>query len=326
MCNIIVRNTSLEKDVQAAGNVTINRSQSLLAAKGRVPVLAPSRGDRARLEALLSDVWTRELLPFPGMTVRARNEHLIRTSAHSMMRKLSVTSITSQFTKRSPSLASVTRGYSEDESVEDDDVSVPASPLRSNSETAPALEIHLSHESGCSTNLSAIEDDSDHTPSTLRVHNTSKAASNMASSDNIRNPRRRMRIAKSPSAWQLGSGGPHLSVSASPTAPAALRTRSSNGPELGRQFSRLSDKSARSACPAIDGVGRRGARNRTAAAELGQLNGAVDHLDVDGRKHSASSRFPTPTPPPSSTSPSKSGASRWSRVEMLRRGAVAFFR
>jgi hypothetical protein len=88
---------------------SINRSQSLLATSHRLPLLAPSRGDRARLEALLSDVWSREVLPFPGMTVRARSEHLMRSSATSVIRKLSVASIASSFTKRSGSITSLTK-------------------------------------------------------------------------------------------------------------------------------------------------------------------------------------------------------------------------
>lgn len=70
-------------------------------------MLAPSRGERARLEALLSDVWTKDVLPFPGITTRSRSEQLVRASASSMMRKLSVVSITSSFTRRSSSLASL---------------------------------------------------------------------------------------------------------------------------------------------------------------------------------------------------------------------------
>lgn len=70
-----------------------------------MPVLAPARSERARLEAFLADVWSREILPFPGMTTRARSEHLVRTSASTVMRKLSVASITSSFTKRSGSLS-----------------------------------------------------------------------------------------------------------------------------------------------------------------------------------------------------------------------------
>ena len=105
---VILKNTSVEREAAvSASKSSINRSQSLLTTNARIPVLAPSRGDRARLEALLSDVWTRGVLPFPGITVRARSEHLVRSSASSVMRKLSVASIASSFTKRSSSNASM---------------------------------------------------------------------------------------------------------------------------------------------------------------------------------------------------------------------------
>jgi len=107
LSQVIIKNTSALKDSPSSlSSTAINRSQSLLSTN-RVPVLAPSRLERVRLESLLSDVWTREILPFPGMTGRARSEHLVRASASSMMRKLSVASIASNFTKRSGSLASL---------------------------------------------------------------------------------------------------------------------------------------------------------------------------------------------------------------------------
>ncbi|KAK3694652.1 hypothetical protein B0T22DRAFT_526496 [Podospora appendiculata] len=108
LCQVILKNTSVVKDAPSSGaGSQINRSQSLLTTNSRIPVLAPSRGERARLEALLSDVWTRDILPFPGITARSRSEHLVRSSASSVMRKLSVVSIASTFTKRSTSLASL---------------------------------------------------------------------------------------------------------------------------------------------------------------------------------------------------------------------------
>lgn len=76
---------------------------SLLTTNNRIPVLAPPRGERAKLEALLSDVWTRDVLPFPGITARSRSEYLVKASASSMMRKLSVASITGSFGRRSHS-------------------------------------------------------------------------------------------------------------------------------------------------------------------------------------------------------------------------------
>ncbi|KAI0176199.1 Dbl homology domain-containing protein [Hypoxylon sp. FL1284] len=110
LCQVILKNTSTVKDTtSAAPTAQINRSQSLLTTNTRIPVIAPSRGDRARLEALLADVWSRKILPFPGITSRSRSEYLVRSSASTVMRKLSVASITNSFAKRSASAASVTK-------------------------------------------------------------------------------------------------------------------------------------------------------------------------------------------------------------------------
>ncbi|KAL5320978.1 hypothetical protein ACEPPN_011788 [Leptodophora sp. 'Broadleaf-Isolate-01'] len=117
LCQVIIKNTNAFKET--ASSASINRSQSLLTTN-RIPVLAPARADRIRLEALLADVWTREILPYPGMTSRARSEHLVRASASSMMRKLSVASIASNFTKRSGSMASLHMTAEDDESGEHD--------------------------------------------------------------------------------------------------------------------------------------------------------------------------------------------------------------
>ncbi|KUJ22716.1 Dbl homology domain-containing protein [Mollisia scopiformis] len=115
LCQVIIKNTNAFKE--SASCVNINRSQSLLTTN-RIPVLAPSRAERIRLEALLTDVWTRDILPYPGMTGRARGEHLVRASASSMMRKLSVASIASNFTKRSGSMASLHLTTEDDESAD----------------------------------------------------------------------------------------------------------------------------------------------------------------------------------------------------------------
>ncbi|KAI1839947.1 hypothetical protein JX266_013849 [Neoarthrinium moseri] len=116
LCQIILKNTTTIRDSGGAGSESpINRSQSLLTTTARIPVLAPSRSERARIEALLTDVWSRKVLPFPGITTRARSEHLVRTSASTMMRKLSVASITNSFSKRSTSSASLNTIKASDE-------------------------------------------------------------------------------------------------------------------------------------------------------------------------------------------------------------------
>ncbi|KAI8632332.1 Dbl homology domain-containing protein [Xylariaceae sp. FL1651] len=117
LCQVILKNTSTVKDASCANlPPSINRSQSLLTTNSRIPVLVPPRGERARLEALLADVWSRKILPFPGMTTRSRSEHLVRSSASTMMRKLSVASLTNPFAKRSVSTANLLR-----RTVDDDD-------------------------------------------------------------------------------------------------------------------------------------------------------------------------------------------------------------
>ncbi|KAI8960904.1 Dbl homology domain-containing protein, partial [Daldinia sp. FL1419] len=114
LCQVILKNTSTMKDNSSSIPPQINRSQSLLTTNSRIPVLAPSRGERARLEALLADVWSRKVLPFPGITYRSKSEHLVRSSASTVMRKLSVASITSSFAKRSTSTASVPKSSEEE--------------------------------------------------------------------------------------------------------------------------------------------------------------------------------------------------------------------
>lgn len=81
----------------------------------------------------MTDVWTRDILPYPGMTGRARGEHLVRASASSMMRKLSVASIASNFTKRSGSMASLHLTNEDDETPDIDLVKTSTKRPRSDS-------------------------------------------------------------------------------------------------------------------------------------------------------------------------------------------------
>lgn len=99
---VILKNTSgiRQNSGHAATTLGIRRSHSLLTTKARVSFLAPARSERARLETILADVWSREILPFPGMGVRSRSERLVRSSASTVIRKLSVASISSSLAKR----------------------------------------------------------------------------------------------------------------------------------------------------------------------------------------------------------------------------------
>ncbi|KAI9892962.1 MAG: hypothetical protein M1814_000846 [Vezdaea aestivalis] len=117
---VVIRNTHALKEAQhpSDNNSTsgpnspaksVSRSQSLLSTN-RIPLLTPRRSERVRLEASAADLWSRDIIPFPGMSVR-KGEHLIRASASSVMRKLSMASIA----KRSQSFGSLAQTPRADE-------------------------------------------------------------------------------------------------------------------------------------------------------------------------------------------------------------------
>lgn len=94
--HVMIRNTNALSGVAGSHDESqdvMGRSQSLMSTN-RIPILTPRRSDRTRLEHVLSKVWTREYLPYPGMASN-RVEQLIRASANSVMRKLSKTSVSS---------------------------------------------------------------------------------------------------------------------------------------------------------------------------------------------------------------------------------------
>lgn len=141
---VIIKNTSGSKDGFGTSSAasTVSRSQSLLAT--RVPVLAPPRSERARIEALLSDVWSHDRLPCPGMTARSRPDYLVRSSASTVMRKLSVASFASTLSKRS--------GSTKQKKKTSDSISSPLSPENQSghdqvdgARTRPD-EVQLAHE------------------------------------------------------------------------------------------------------------------------------------------------------------------------------------
>ena len=102
---IIIKKTNSPKEngeTPAPEPECLSRSQSLLSTH-RIPVLAPKRTERQRIETAMSDVWTRDRLPFPGMTGN-RGSYLIQRSATSVMRKISKASMTTTIsTKRTVS-------------------------------------------------------------------------------------------------------------------------------------------------------------------------------------------------------------------------------
>jgi hypothetical protein len=114
-CQVIIKNTQAQKLPDAPPTFSpsiVTRSQSHMS-PNHIPTLAPRRAERIRLETVLEDVWTKDALPFPGMSNR-RVENQIRASANSVMRKLSMASIASNFSRRSPSFSSMSNTRSED--------------------------------------------------------------------------------------------------------------------------------------------------------------------------------------------------------------------
>lgn len=115
LSQVIIKNTQALKLPESNPTFSpgaVIRSQSHMCSN-HIPTLAPRRAERIRLETTLEDVWTKDALPFPGMSNR-RVENQIRASANSVMRKLSMASIASNFSRRSSSLSSATQARSDD--------------------------------------------------------------------------------------------------------------------------------------------------------------------------------------------------------------------
>ncbi len=89
---VIIKNTFSNKENgdSPIRSGTLSRSKSFMSTN-RMPLLAPRRGDRQRIVQKMSEVWTKDRLPYPG-TISHRGGHLIRASANSVLRKLSMAS------------------------------------------------------------------------------------------------------------------------------------------------------------------------------------------------------------------------------------------
>lgn len=107
---VIIRNTHNPEEwheFRQPSTAAVNRSQSHMTSN-RIVVLAPKRSERARLESMLGDVWTKNMLPYPGM-IASRGGQIIRASAGSLARKLSLASLQGSFSRRSASLSISTK-------------------------------------------------------------------------------------------------------------------------------------------------------------------------------------------------------------------------
>lgn len=105
---VIIKHTEALKEQSnnsSTSSLPIPRSQSVTT-PSHVPTLAPLRQERMKLEGMLADVWSKDSLPYPGMGLR-RSEYSFRDAKDDLMRKLSIASIASNFSKRSISHAVV---------------------------------------------------------------------------------------------------------------------------------------------------------------------------------------------------------------------------
>lgn len=77
----------------------IERSKTLPTTRSTT-ILAPRRQDRIRLERFIGDVYTRDVLPYPGM-ILTKGDYLFRASPGSLMRRIS---FHTPFSRRSSSI------------------------------------------------------------------------------------------------------------------------------------------------------------------------------------------------------------------------------
>ncbi|KAI4803463.1 hypothetical protein E4T45_11094, partial [Aureobasidium sp. EXF-8846] len=108
---VIIMHTSAPKDdlTNSSTSSLPGRSKSLPTTSG-VPILAPMRAERIKVEAAMFDVWTKDSIPYPGMGSR-RPENIFKDTANDLLRKLSMASIASNFSRRSMSYTSVQQGH-----------------------------------------------------------------------------------------------------------------------------------------------------------------------------------------------------------------------
>lgn len=111
---VIIKNTQAAIKDLDMGTLIIPRSQSVIT-PSHVPMLAPRRNERIHLETMLADVWTKDAIPFPGLGVK-RGEYSMRASANHVIRKLSIASITSNFSRRSLSHTNISQTSSSSDS------------------------------------------------------------------------------------------------------------------------------------------------------------------------------------------------------------------
>ncbi|KAK1782108.1 hypothetical protein QBC45DRAFT_390014 [Copromyces sp. CBS 386.78] len=310
LCQVILKNTSVIKDAPASGtSSSISRSQSLLTTNTRLPVLAPSREERARLEALLSDVWTRDILPFPGITARSRSEQLVRASASSMMRKLSVVSITSSFTKRSASLTSLPRKGGSGSNGTEDDTLVGSTPSKGTISTKALSRVCYNSEETSRSLLSVIPDKIERRSPMLR------SASDSVGKEMVSVVRRLDRVRVRSDSETEGARRVHTDISGILQHSSG---NSSRAPSI--QQSNLSKQSSREMSV------RRGKENNGSIADSDSVRGSGNSTSSGDSEYKASAPRPGRLRKRSKTSTSSMVGNKWQKVNVHREVVVQSLR
>lgn len=89
--HVIIKRTNYPSQLNDGNPIysgELGRSQTSLTMRSAT-ILNPRRYERVRLERFISDVYTRDVLPFPGMVLKG-TEYLLLASPGSLMRRLSL--------------------------------------------------------------------------------------------------------------------------------------------------------------------------------------------------------------------------------------------
>lgn len=109
---VLIKGTRAVPQDSHGNDFSIGRSVSMQQNHRQIVILAPRRMDRIRMEKWLSNIWTADVLPYPGMPTW-RGERSIRSSATQLIRKISSNRL---FSRRS-SASTSSRSIDDHESV-----------------------------------------------------------------------------------------------------------------------------------------------------------------------------------------------------------------
>ena len=87
--NLIIKGTESAITRSISSINLVGRSQTVHTTYRPMAILTPKRHDRLRLEHRLASVWTKDVIPYPGMQT-GRGEYVLRSSAESLIRRFTI--------------------------------------------------------------------------------------------------------------------------------------------------------------------------------------------------------------------------------------------